>query len=294
MIPIDVLTTYPCVTIAGAVILGLLIGSFLNVVIYRLPLMMERDWKNECRLLLEINDTATDKHNNETFNLAYPNSRCPSCNSAIRAWHNIPVVSYLLLKGRCSHCQIRISARYPIIEAFTGFMSGVIAWQLGATPETLLALILTWSLISLTMIDADHQLLPDQITLPLLWSGLLINCFELFVPLHDAVWGAIAGYLSLWSVYWLFKLVTGKEGMGFGDFKLLAALGAWMGWQSLPVIILMSSLVGAVIGSILLIINKQGRNTAIPFGPYLAIAGWITFLWGEPITQAYFRFTGIQ
>lgn len=286
--------------IACTVIIGLLLGSFLNVVIYRLPLMMEREWKSECRLILEL-DTAeassppdANTDTDPAFNLAQPGSHCPNCNSAIKAWQNIPVISYLLLKGQCSNCGTGISARYPIIEAITGIMSGVIAWQLGATPQTIAALFFTWCLISLTMIDADHKLLPDQITLPLLWAGLLVNSLGLFVPLYDAVWGAIGGYLSLWSVYWAFKLLTGKEGMGYGDFKLLAALGAWMGWQSLLVIILLSSVVGAVIGSIMLIANKQGRNTTIPFGPYLAIAGWITLLWGDQIIASYLRISGIQ
>ncbi|MEH6558979.1 MAG: A24 family peptidase [Oceanicoccus sp.] len=289
---LTILQAYPIATVAIAVVLGLLVGSFLNVVIYRLPVMMEREWKSECKLILDPNSPVDEPA--ETFNLAYPNSHCPNCDSAIKAWQNIPVISYLLLKGQCANCKVSISARYPIIEAVTGLMSAVIAWQLGASLEMLAALFFTWSLITLTMIDADHKLLPDQITLPLLWAGLLLNSFTMFVPLYDAVWGAIGGYLSLWSVYWLFKIITGKEGMGYGDFKLLAALGAWMGWQSLLVIILLSSLVGAIVGSIILIANKQGRNTAIPFGPYLAAAGWIAFLWGDQIIDAYLRFSGIR
>jgi leader peptidase (prepilin peptidase) / N-methyltransferase len=291
---IEALSQYPGFLILGAVFLGLAVGSFLNVVIYRLPVMMELDWKKECRLILELDDSGTATASEEKFNLAYPNSRCPQCNTAIKPWQNIPVISYLLLKGRCSACDASISIRYPIIEAVTGAISGIVAWQLGATIETVLALMLTWSLISLTMIDADHKLLPDQITLPLLWAGLLVNSFGVFATLNDAVWGAIAGYLSLWSVYWAFKKLTGKEGMGYGDFKLLAALGAWMGWQTLPVVILLSSLVGAIIGSIVLAISKQGRNTAIPFGPYLAIAGWIAFLWGDQIIQVYWEFAGLS
>lgn len=288
----EILNQFPLIFLSGTVILGLLIGSFLNVVIYRLPVMMEREWKSECRLLLQ----QTDPENNgqaEKFNLSYPNSRCPNCNTGIKPWQNIPVISYLLLRGRCSNCQQSISIRYPVIEAITGLLSGVIAWQLGASPQAMAALVFTWCLISLTMIDADHQLLPDQITLPLLWGGLLLNSFGLFVPLYDAVWGAIGGYLSLWSVYWGFKLLTGKEGMGYGDFKLLAALGAWMGWQSLLVIILLSSLVGAIVGIIILVVNKQGRDTAIPFGPYLAAAGWITLLWGDLIIRAYIDYSGL-
>jgi leader peptidase (prepilin peptidase)/N-methyltransferase len=291
----EIFQAYPAYMVATTVVIGLLIGSFLNVVIYRLPLMMEREWKAECRLILEQeSNTAPPEANQPAFNLAQPGSHCPGCNSAIKPWQNIPVISYLLLKGQCSNCKTSISVRYPIIEAVTGLMSGIIAWQLGANPQMLAALFFTWCLISLTMIDADHKLLPDQITLPLLWAGLLVNSFGMFVPLYDAVWGAIGGYLSLWSVFWLFKILTGKEGMGYGDFKLLAALGAWMGWQSLLVIILLSSIVGAVVGSIMLIASKQGRNTTIPFGPYLAAAGWIAFLWGDQIIQTYLSISGIK
>ena len=289
---LSILQAYPVATVALVIVIGLLVGSFLNVVIYRLPVMMEREWKSECKLILDPD--SPNEEPAEPFNLAFPNSHCPNCDAPIRAWQNIPVISYVLLRGQCANCKVSISARYPIIEAVTALMSAVIAWQLGASLEMLAALFFTWSLIALTMIDADHKLLPDQITLPLLWAGLLLNSFSLFVPLYDAVWGAIGGYLSLWSVYWLFKILTGKDGMGYGDFKLLAALGAWLGWQSLLVIILLSSLVGAIVGSIILLANKQGRNTAIPFGPYLAAAGWIAFLWGDQIIDAYLRFSGIR
>jgi leader peptidase (prepilin peptidase)/N-methyltransferase len=289
---LSILQAYPAATVAIVIVIGLLVGSFLNVVIYRLPVMMEREWKSECKLILDPD--GPDEEPAESFNLAFPHSHCPSCDAPIRAWQNIPVISYVLLRGQCANCKVSISARYPIIEAVTALMSAVIAWQLGASLEMLAALFFTWSLIALTMIDADHKLLPDQITLPLLWAGLLLNSFSLFVPLYDAVWGAIGGYLSLWSVYWLFKILTGKDGMGYGDFKLLAALGAWLGWQSLLVIILLSSLVGAIVGSIILLANKQGRNTAIPFGPYLAAAGWIAFLWGDQIIDAYLRFSGLS
>ena len=289
---LSILQAYPVATVALVIVIGLLVGSFLNVVIYRLPVMMEREWKSECKLILDPD--SPNEEPAEPFNLAFPNSHCPNCDAPIRAWQNIPVISYVLLRGQCANCKVSISARYPIIEAVTALMSAVIAWQLGASLEMLAALFFTWSLIALTMIDADHKLLPDQITLPLLWAGLLLNSFSLFVPLYDAVWGAIGGYLSLWSVYWLFKILTGKDGMGYGDFKLLAALGAWLGWQSLLVIILLSSLVGAIVGSIILLANKQGRNTAIPFGPYLAAAGWIAFLWGDQIIDAYLRFSGIS
>ena len=286
----DVLAAYPLLLFLFTAILGLLVGSFLNVVIYRLPVMMEREWKTECRLILELDEPARETRNKpETFNLAHPRSCCPHCQTQIKAWQNIPVISYLILGGKCGHCSKPISCRYPIIEAFTGLLSVIIAWQFGVSFQTLAALLFTWCLISLTMIDADHKLLPDQLTLPLLWLGLLVNSAGLFTSLFDAVWGAIGGYLILWSVYWLFKLLTGKEGMGYGDFKLLAALGAWMGWQSLLTIILMSSLVGAVIGSLILFINNRGRSTTIPFGPYLAAAGWITFLWGEEIFTAYLK-----
>jgi leader peptidase (prepilin peptidase)/N-methyltransferase len=289
---LNILQAYPAATVAIVIVIGLLVGSFLNVVIYRLPVMMEREWKSECKLILDPD--GPDEEPAESFNLAFPHSHCPNCDAPIRAWQNIPVISYVLLRGQCANCKVSISARYPIIEAVTALMSAVIAWQLGASLEMLAALFFTWSLIALTMIDADHKLLPDQITLPLLWAGLLLNSFSLFVPLYDAVWGAIGGYLSLWSVYWLFKILTGKDGMGYGDFKLLAALGAWLGWQSLLVIILLSSLVGAIVGSIILLANKQGRNTAIPFGPYLAAAGWIAFLWGDQIIDAYLRFSGLS
>lgn len=289
---LSILQAYPVATVALVIVIGLLVGSFLNVVIYRLPVMMEREWKSECKLILDPD--SPNEEPAEPFNLAFPNSHCPNCDAPIRAWQNIPVISYVLLRGQCANCKVSISARYPIIEAVTALMSAIIAWQLGASLEMLAALFFTWSLIALTMIDADHKLLPDQITLPLLWAGLLLNSFSLFVPLYDAVWGAIGGYLSLWSVYWLFKILTGKDGMGYGDFKLLAALGAWLGWQSLLVIILLSSLVGAIVGSIILLANKQGRNTAIPFGPYLAAAGWIAFLWGDQIIDAYLLFSGIR
>ena len=289
---LSIFQAYPVAPVVIVIVIGLLVGSLLNVVIYRLPVMMEREWRSECKLILDPDSPGEELA--EPFNLAFPHSHCPSCDAPIRAWQNIPVISYVLLRGQCANCKVSISARYPIIEAVTALMSAIIAWQLGASLEMLAALFFTWSLIALTMIDADHKLLPDQITLPLLWAGLLLNSFSLFVPLYDAVWGAIGGYLSLWSVYWLFKILTGKDGMGYGDFKLLAALGAWLGWQSLLVIILLSSLVGAIVGSIILLANKQGRNTAIPFGPYLAAAGWIAFLWGDQIIDAYLRFSGIS
>jgi leader peptidase (prepilin peptidase)/N-methyltransferase len=278
--------------IAGYFLLGLLVGSFLNVVIYRLPKMMELEWRQECRLLLDVDEPNAAPA--QKFNLAVPESHCPGCNAPVKPWQNIPLLSYLLLKGRCANCGISISLRYPIIELIAGLLAALAGWHFGASWEGLAACALLWSLLAMTMIDIDHQLLPDQITLPLMWLGILLNTGGMFVSLHDAVWGAAAGYLTLWSVYQLFKLVTGKEGMGFGDFKLLAALGAWMGWQMLPVIILLSSLVGAVVGIIILTLQRRGRGTPIPFGPYLAGAGFIAFFWGEPLIQNYLQFAGLK
>lgn len=268
-------------------ILGLVVGSFVNVVIYRLPVMLDRAWRAECRSMLgedpDVNDT-------ERFNLIVPRSRCPHCGHGISAWQNIPLISFLILRGKCAACGARISWRYPFIELLSGLVAATVAWHIGWGWPLLAALILSWALLALTFIDFDHQLLPDSITLPLLWLGLLVNLGGWFAPLPDAVSGAAAGYLSLWSVYWLFKLATGKEGMGYGDFKLLAALGAWLGWQSLPLIILLSSVVGAVLGVALILLNRQGRETPMPFGPFLAIAGWIALIWGEPLTHFWFAF----
>lgn len=284
----DVLMLFPVVTVIVVLMLGLLIGSFLNVVIYRLPKMMEAEWRQQCAELLDTGDTATTE-NSIQFNLAFPSSHCPVCNHSIRAWENIPVVSYLFLRGKCSACKTPISLRYPIIELVTGILSAVVIYFFGLSYLGVAALVFTWCLIALTMIDVDTQLLPDDITLPLLWLGLIVNSFDLVVPLQDAVWGAIAGYLSLWSVYWLFKLVTGKEGMGYGDFKLLGALGAWMGWQMLPQVILLSSFVGAALGIAMIVARGRDKNIPIPFGPYLAIAGWIAFLWGDYINHTYLQ-----
>ncbi|MES9981456.1 MAG: A24 family peptidase, partial [Candidatus Thiodiazotropha sp. 6PLUC5] len=268
-----------------ATLIGLIIGSFLNVVIHRLPKMMEQQWHQDCDELKGLSQTESAE--TETYNLNTPTSHCPNCQHKIRPWENIPVVSWLVLKGRCSNCQNPISVRYPIIEAVTGLLSFWIAFHFGFTWETLAALILTWSLVALTMIDFDVQLLPDNITLPILWLGLLINLGDLFTDINSAVIGAAAGYMALWSVYQLFKRLTGKEGMGYGDFKLLALLGAWLGWQYLPQIILLSALVGAVVGILLIVVRGRDRNIPIPFGPYLAAAGWISLMWGEQINQAY-------
>ena len=268
---------------AAAGLLGLCIGSFLNVVIHRLPRMMEQDWLAQCAELRgETTSTAAP------LSLAKPRSRCPQCGHQITALENIPLISYLLiLKGKCSACSTPISPRYPIIEALTGLLSAYVAWHFGPTIQTAGALLLIWALIALAAIDLDTQLLPDSITLPLLWLGLFFNLSNTYTPLATAVIGAMAGYLALWSVFWLFKLATGKDGMGYGDFKLLAALGAWLGWPMLPAIILLSSVVGAVVGISLIIFARQGRNVPIPFGPYLAAAGGIALFWGEAITQRY-------
>ena len=270
-----------------ALVLGLLVGSFLNVVIHRLPIMMQRDWRVQAREFLDLPaEPAT------TFNLVLPNSHCPHCDHEIRPWENVPVVSWLALRGKCSSCRAPISKRYPAIEILCGVLSAYVAWHFGFTWQAGGMLLLTWGLLAMSMIDVDHQLLPDSLVLPLLWLGLIVNYFGLFASLPDALWGAVAGYLSLWSVFWLFKLVTGKEGMGYGDFKLLAMLGAWGGWQVLPLTILLSSVVGAVLGTIMLRVKKADSGTAIPFGPYLAIAGWIALLWGEQITTRYLQFAG--
>ena len=267
-------------------ILGLLVGSFLNVVIYRLPVMMEREWRQQCA---ELRGEEIVEH--KSFTLSQPRSSCPKCNHAISALENIPVISYLVLKGKCKKCKNPISARYPIIEAFTGLLSGIVAWHFGVEWSCLAALTLTWSLIALSFIDIDHQLLPDSITLPLLWLGISVNLFSTYTDLQSSVIGAIAGYLSLWLVFQAFKLVTGKEGMGYGDFKLLAALGAWLGWTYLPSIVLLSSFVGASIGISLMILGKHQRDIPIPFGPYLAAAGWLVLIWGTEINTLYLSLT---
>lgn len=276
------LSSSPTAFITLVSILGLLVGSFLNVVIYRLPVMMEREWKTQCD---ELN--GVERPQDETFTLSTPRSRCPHCNHAISALENIPVISYLFLGGKCRQCHAKISIRYPLIEALTGLLSGVIAWHFGVEWACLGALLLTWSLVALTFIDVDHQLLPDSITLPLIWLGIFFNLFTLYTDLYSSVIGAIAGYLSLWLTFHGFKLVTGKEGMGYGDFKLLAALGAWLGWTFLPSIVLLSSFVGAVIGISLIAFRQHQRDIPIPFGPYLATAGWIALIWGNEINTAY-------
>lgn len=286
---IELLASSPLLWLTTITVLGLLVGSFLNVVIYRLPIMMQNEWQAQCAELAGQSPETTNE-----FNLSKPRSRCPRCGHAISALENVPVFSYLLLRGKCRSCQASISARYPVIEALTGLISGVVAWQFGFDWSCLGALVLSWSLIALTFIDLDHQLLPDKITLPLIWVGIFFNLFSVYTDLASSVIGAIAGYLSLWSIYHLFRLITGKEGMGYGDFKLLAALGAWLGWQYLPVIVLLSSLVGAVIGISLILLRKHQRDIPIPFGPYLAAAGWIALIWGEQINQGYLSLAGLN
>ena len=287
---IELLQNIPLFFIATTAVLSLLVGSFLNVVIYRLPVMMERDWQMQCNELNGIENTDTDV---AAFTLSQPRSICPHCQHAITALENIPIISYLFLGGKCRDCRATISVRYPIIEALTGLLSAVVAYHFGFGWPCLGALLLTWALIALTFIDVDHQLLPDSLTLPLLWLGISFNLFNQFTTLEVSVIGAIAGYLSLWSVYQVFKLVTGKEGMGFGDFKLLAALGAWLGWSYLPAILLLSSLVGAVVGISLILFRRHQSDIPIPFGPYLAAAGWIALIWGESINMAYLNWAGL-
>ncbi|RRV06138.1 prepilin peptidase [Pseudomonas sp. v388] len=287
---LDFLALYPLALIISCGVLGLLVGSFLNVLIYRLPKMMERDWKTQSREMLGLPAEPPAPR----FDLILPHSSCPHCNQPIRAWQNLPVISYLMLGGRCAHCNASISKRYPLVELACGVLSAYVAWHFGYGWQTAAMLVLTWGLLAMSMIDVDHQLLPDSLVMPLLWLGLIVNSYGLFTSLSDALWGAVAGYLLLWSVFWLFKLVTGKEGMGYGDFKLLAMLGAWGGWQILPLTILMSSLVGAVLGVIMLRVRRVEAGTPIPFGPYLAIAGWIALLWGGQITDSYLQFAGFR
>ncbi len=266
-------------------ILGLIVGSFLNVVIFRLPTMMHRAWRKECREFMEMDEDG--QHDEQQFDLIKPDSRCPHCQHEIRAWENIPVISYVVLNGKCSACKTRISMRYPAIELLSGILSFLIAWHFGFGIQLIPALLLTWALIILSFIDIDHHLLPDDITLPFLWLGLLINLFAVFTDVYSSLIGAMAGYMSLWLVYIVFKIVTGKEGMGHGDFKLLALLGAWMGWEVLPLTIILSSLCGAIIGVSMILFGGRDRKQAIPFGPYLAMAGWIALIWGQEISTAY-------
>ncbi|MFE8072075.1 A24 family peptidase [Marinobacteraceae bacterium S3BR75-40.1] len=289
---IDQLIAQPYIFYPALFIASLCIGSFLNVVIHRLPEMMKRDWRSQCEEFLEYPEDQRTQFDH--LGLATPRSRCPHCGHKITALENIPVISYLFLRGRCSGCQAQISPRYPIVELITGVLSVLTVYLLGAQWAGLISLALVWSLIALTLIDYDTQLLPDSITLPLLWLGLVVNYFGQLVPFEDAFWGAIVGYLALWIVYHLFRILTGKEGMGHGDFKLLSALGAWLGWQMLPAVILLSSLVGAVVGITLILFKGHDRAQPIPFGPYLAAAGLLTLLWGGELQALWYNFLGVH
>lgn len=297
--PQELYTAAPWFVFLCVGVLGLMVGSFLNVVIYRLPKMMELEWQKECQEyiasspdLSEVKEASKSTPKPaEPFNLAVPRSACPKCGHKIASWENIPVVSYLFLRGRCSGCKAPISCRYPIIELATGLLGVAALWMFpGDLLQAGLAIALLWSLLCLTMIDIDHHLLPDAITLPLLWAGLLINSFGIFTDLKSALYGAAAGYLALWSVFWLFKLATGKEGMGYGDFKLLAALGAWFGWQYLGLMIILSAFVGSVLGIAAILIMGRDKAQPLPFGPYLAGAGVITLFWGETLLTSYLQF----
>lgn len=279
---ITLLQTTPVIFISLCTTIGLMVGSFLNVVIFRLPKIMEREWHQQCAELRgETPETVPP------LSLAKPRSACPHCEHKITALENIPIISYLVLRGRCSQCNASISPRYPIIEALTGIISGFVAWHFGYGFLTLAALIFVWAMIVLAFIDLDTQLLPDDVTLPLLWVGLLVNLGDGFTDIRSAIIGAVSGFLALWSVYWCFKLATGKEGMGYGDFKLLAVIGAWFGWKMLPLVILLSSLVGAVVGIGLIVVTKHGRDVPIPFGPYLVGGGLIALFWGNQLNRAY-------
>jgi leader peptidase (prepilin peptidase)/N-methyltransferase len=284
-------TQSPIVFIGFSFALALLIGSFLNVVIYRLPIMMEREWRAQCE---EIAEMPSAELPTGRFDLVAPRSRCPSCGKQITAMQNIPVLSYLMLGGKCGSCDAPISRRYPIIELLTAVFTGIVAWRFGFGWEAGAAILMTWALIAISVIDIDHQIIPDSISLPLIWAGLFLSLFHeaagaemLFVDAKTAIAGGLAGYLSLWSIYHLFRLLTGKEGMGYGDFKLLAALGAWLGWQMLPLIILLSAVVGAAVGVSLIVFKRHDRSVPIPFGPYLAAAGWIAMLYGPQIIDGY-------
>ena len=287
---LDTFRAVPWFFVGTAIVFGLMVGSFLNVVIHRLPIMLERDWKAQCleylgdKIALTQPEPAT---RDDKYNLVVPRSACPSCGQRITALQNVPVVSYLVLGGKCAACKARISVRYPLVEAMTGLLTGFLAWRYGVTWVTLFSIVYLWSLIALTFIDADTTLLPDDITLPLLWLGLLVNIGGVFTDIGSATLGAVGGYLVLWSVYWAFKLLTGKEGMGYGDFKLLAAIGAWLGWQLLPLVILLSAAVGTVVGIAGIILKGRDKGAKLPFGPYLAAAGFIALVWGQNLNAWY-------
>src|SRR5580692_2202708 len=292
MVLLDALSASPTFFISAVLVLGLLVGSFLNVVIYRLPVMLEREWRQQCAQLAGATASADPAPPEPRFNLIVPRSTCPKCQAPITALQNIPVISYLFLRGRCARCHNPISVRYPLIEALTGVLSALVAWKFGFGAPALAALVLTWFLIALTFIDVDTQLLPDSMTLPLVWLGIACSAFLPTVPqgslpvaLHDSIIGAMAGYLSLWSIYQLFKLLTGKEGMGYGDFKLLAAIGAFLGWRMLLPTVLGAAAVGAVMGTVILTMKGKGRGVPIAFGPFLAASGWIMLMWGPDLLE---------
>jgi len=304
-----ILSEPPWLLVASAFLLSLLVGSFLNVVIHRLPVMLDRQWREQAQEMLAEPDAAVPKRESDRgtsaapakYNLVTPRSACPHCGAPIRAHQNIPVLSYLLLGGKCANCRKRISPRYPVVELCTALLSAAVVWRFGWHWQSAAALVVTWALVALTVIDLDHLILPDAITLPLLWLGLLASLAwsaglapPLPVDPRSAILGAVGGYLSLWSVYWAFKLLTGKEGMGYGDFKLFGALGAWMGWQTLPLVLLLSAFTGAVIGIVLIVLRGRDRNVPIPFGPYLAAAGWIAMMWGPQIVGGYVSLTGLD
>jgi len=282
---IDVFTLSPGAFIACALVLGLLVGSFINVLAWRLPKMLEQDWQAQARELLGLPAPAKGP----VYNLMLPRSHCPHCQHPLRAWENIPLLSYLVLRGKCSQCKTAISLRYPLTELTCAVLSGVVAWHFGLTPQAGWMLLLTWGLLGICLIDLKHQIVPDVLVLPLLWLGLLLNTFDTFTSLTQAVWGAALGYLSLWSIFWLFKLLTGKDGMGYGDFKLLALFGAWGGMAIVPLTIVLSSLLGALVGLALLAMRRAQASTPIPFAPYLAIAGWIALLWGGQMADFYWQ-----
>ena len=287
MDPITILATVPAAFVGFSGVLGLLVGSFLNVVIYRLPAMLDRDWRAQCNALLHPDapaDTDTTR-----FNLVVPRSRCRECQHPIGALENIPILSYLVLRGRCRACRTRISPRYPVVEAAAAIFAAGAAVHFGFSPQAFAAMLLLWTLLALSVIDIDHQLLPDNMTLPLVWAGLLVNYFGVFVPLGTAVIGAMAGYLSLWLLFHGFKLLTGKEGMGYGDFKLFAAAGAWLGWQQLPLIILLASFVGAIVGIGFIVIKGRDRRLPIPFGPFICAGIVIALFWGDQLMRAYLQ-----
>jgi leader peptidase (prepilin peptidase)/N-methyltransferase len=289
---VEIFEVWPLALFIVTGLLGLVIGSFLNVVAYRLPIMMELSWRAQAADPQPV--AVPPQAAAERYDLAWPPSTCPGCGERIAPLHNVPLLSFLFLRGRCARCGARISARYPIVEGVAAVLGLVVAYTFGPSWQTIAALGFTWALLALTLIDLDHQLLPDSITLPLLWAGLLMSALPIggaapFADLSSSVIGAAAGYLSLWSVYQLFKLATGKEGMGYGDFKLLAAIGAWIGWQKLPLVILLSAAVGTIVGVAMVLVGGRSRHTPIPFGPYLAAAGWLALLWGEPLVRLYER-----